>query len=62
MKISQTKASLQASESRCRELMENMSDGVAVYKAIETGQNFVFLEHNQAGARITGQEYDQVIG
>ena len=43
-------------------LLESMSDGFAVYKAIDDGQDFVFCEHNPAGARITGLSREQVIG
>ena len=52
---------LQLNEARYRELVESMTDGVAVYEAVESGQDFVFREHNRAGERITGMARNQVI-
>jgi PAS domain S-box-containing protein len=46
----------------CPDLLESMSDGVAIYEAIDDGQDFVFCEHNPAGERITGIPRDQVMG
>lgn len=53
---------LQANEARYRELVESMTDGVAVYEAVEDGRDFVFREHNRAGEKITGLARDRVIG
>lgn len=53
---------LRENEARYRQLVENMSDGVAVYEALEDGADFVFKEHNPAGERITGLKRNQVIG
>jgi two-component system cell cycle sensor histidine kinase/response regulator CckA len=43
---------LRESETRFRELFENMSSGVAIYEAIDDGEDFVFKEINPAGERI----------
>jgi PAS domain S-box-containing protein len=43
---------LKASEARFRELFDNMSSGVAVYEAVDDGQDFVFRDFNRAGERI----------
>ncbi|MCU7936548.1 MAG: PAS domain S-box protein [Candidatus Thiodiazotropha sp. (ex Dulcina madagascariensis)] len=53
---------LTASESRYRELVDKMSDGVAVYEAVEDGRDFLFREYNRAGERIGRNSRQQVIG
>jgi PAS domain S-box-containing protein len=55
-------AALQVSEGRYRDLVDNMSDGVAVYEAVEEGRDFIFREYNQAAEQIGGHTRDQVIG
>ena len=55
-------ASLRSNETRYRELVENMSDGVAVYEAVGEGEDFIIKEYNRAGERIGGVPRDQVIG
>jgi PAS domain S-box-containing protein len=57
-----SETALLESEMRYRELVDNMSDGVAVYEAIEDGNDFVFREYNQAGESITGVQREQIIG
>jgi len=46
----------------CPDLLESMSDGVAVYEAIDNGQDFLFCEHNPAAEKITGIPREQIIG
>ncbi|MCX6690725.1 MAG: cache domain-containing protein, partial [Methanoregula sp.] len=41
------------SETRFRELFDNMSSGVAIYKAINDGEDFVISDLNEAGQKIT---------
>jgi PAS domain S-box-containing protein len=53
---------LKESEVSHRELFENMSSGVAVYKAINEGQDFVFKDFNKAGEGIDKMERRDVIG
>ncbi|MEW5913421.1 MAG: PAS domain S-box protein [Thermodesulfobacteriota bacterium] len=53
---------LQQSETRYRELFNNMSAGVAVYEAVDNGADFVFKEMNWAGERITQLPKEQVLG
>lgn len=55
-------SALAASEARYRELVENMSDGVAVYEAMDEGRDFVFRDYNRAAERIGLLPRDQVIG
>jgi len=53
---------LSAKEMRYRELVNNMSAGVAVYETVDDGRDFVFRDHNAAGERIVGLTREQVIG
>ncbi|MCP5112120.1 MAG: PAS domain S-box protein, partial [bacterium] len=57
-----TEQALRQSETRFRQLFENMSDGVAVYEAVRDGEDFVFEDYNRAGERIGGISREQVIG
>ncbi|MEJ2299851.1 MAG: PAS domain S-box protein, partial [Woeseiaceae bacterium] len=53
---------LASKEARYRELVENMSGGVAVYRAVDAGQDFVLRELNPAGERIVNQRREKLIG
>ncbi|MEW8540390.1 MAG: PAS domain S-box protein [Candidatus Thiodiazotropha endolucinida] len=53
---------LAASEARYRELVDNMSDGVAVYEAVDDGNDFIFREYNKSGERIGRNSRADVIG
>lgn len=53
---------LQESETRYRELFDNMSSGVAVYKPVENGSNFVFKNLNRAGEKINKVKLKDVVG
>ncbi len=55
-------AMLRESEQRYRELCDNMSSGVAVYRAVEGGEDFVFVDFNRAGERIEKVRRDELIG
>lgn len=48
------KKELLVSESRFRELFDHMSSGVAIYEAVNDGEDFIFSDMNNAGQRITG--------
>ena len=52
---------LQASETRFRELFDNIDSGVAVYKAIDDGEDFIISDLNEAGQKIT-HVYTDFIG
>lgn len=49
-------------ETMYRELFNNMSSGVAVYKAIDNGNNFVFVDINKAGQQIDKIDKEDLIG
>jgi PAS domain S-box-containing protein len=53
---------LREKEARYRELVDNMSDGVAVYEAVDEGKDFIFREYNKAGERIGRNARSDVIG
>lgn len=53
---------LRDSEQRQRELVDRMSNGVAVYRAIDDGADFEFVDFNQAAQRIEQTPKADVIG
>ncbi|MEW6352359.1 MAG: response regulator [Thermodesulfobacteriota bacterium] len=53
---------LRNSEHRYRELFERMSSGVAVYEAVEEGEDFVFKDLNSAGEKIERIRRADIIG
>jgi PAS domain S-box-containing protein len=53
---------LRASEERYRELFDNMSSGVAVYKVLGDGEDFVFQDFNKAGESIDGDKKEDLFG
>ncbi len=57
-----TQKGLEESVRQYKALARNMSDGMALYSAVDNGMDFVFRDHNLAGERISGLTYDQVIG
>jgi PAS domain S-box-containing protein len=53
---------LETTESRLREIFDNMRAGVAVYEAVDDGRDFVFRDFNKTGASIERMNRDDVIG
>ena len=53
---------IQESENRYRQIMENTKNGVAVFRAVDDGQNFVFMELNKSGEQINKIKKEDVIG
>ena len=49
-------------QDRLQELVEHLSIGVAVYRAVDNGDDFVFVDFNRAAERITLISRDKVIG
>ncbi len=58
----QAEQSVKQSEKRFRELFNNMSSGVAVYEAVDNGQDFVFKDFNKAGQKIDKIRKKDVLG
>jgi PAS domain S-box-containing protein len=54
--------SLHESEMRLNELFENMSSGVAIYRASTDGQDFVFSGFNRAAERLDSSRRADLIG
>lgn len=57
-----TEQRLRFSEGRYRALVDNMSDGVAVFRAVENGVDFRFVEFNSVGAQLGKVDKASVIG
>ncbi|MBW2465984.1 MAG: PAS domain S-box protein, partial [Deltaproteobacteria bacterium] len=53
---------LEKSEARYRELFNNMSSGVAVFEAKKKGDEFIFIDFNQAAERIENLKKENVLG
>ena len=53
---------LREGKERFENLFENMSNGVAVYEAVDDGNDFVFRDLNKAGERIERVKREDVIG
>ena len=54
--------SLKESETRFRELFNNMSSGVAVYEAVDDGSDFIIRDFNTAGQRIDKTSREDAVG
>ncbi|MFP4527184.1 MAG: PAS domain S-box protein [Candidatus Kapaibacterium sp.] len=61
-KLKNTIDAYKESETRFRQLFNNMSNGVAVYRAIEDGRDFVFVDFNKAAEEIENIRKNEVIG
>ncbi|MDP8213440.1 MAG: PAS domain-containing protein [Candidatus Zapsychrus exili] len=44
-----------------KDLFDNMSDGVAIYEAVDDGNDFIFRNINRAGERISKVSKDEII-
>ncbi len=53
---------LRASETRYRELFDNISSGVAIYEIKDGGKDFILKDFNKAGERIDGVLKEDIIG
>ncbi|KKM98825.1 hypothetical protein LCGC14_1154030 [marine sediment metagenome] len=54
--------SIFGSENLFKELFYNMSSGVAIYEALNNGEDFIFKEFNTAGEKINNLKRDDIIG
>jgi PAS domain S-box-containing protein len=62
IKGEQAEQKLKESETRFRELFNNMSSGVAIYEAVDDGSDFVFRDFNAAGQRIDKTRREDTVG
>jgi len=53
---------LRESEDNFKNLFENMSSGVAIYKAVDNGKDFIFTNFNKASEKIENIKREDVIG
>ena len=60
-RLKNTELQLKHSEQRYRELLDNMSSGVAVYQPVDDGTDFVFVDFNAAGERIDKIQKENVM-
>ena len=52
---------LKENEARFRELFENMYDGVAIYRVENDGEDFIFVDMNKSGERISAVNKEAII-
>ncbi len=53
---------LQKSEERYKYIFKKSKPGVAVYKTVDEGKDFVFVDYNEAAEKIEGQKREDLIG
>ncbi len=53
---------LRENENRFKELFENMKSGVAIYQAIDGGEDFIFVDFNRGGEEIEKIKREDIIG
>lgn len=58
----QAEARLRLSETRFRELFDNMANGVVVFEAYDNGRNFVFKDCNKATEHLNNIRKEDLIG
>ena len=58
----ESQKALYESEERFRELFGHMSSGVAVYNAVNNGEDFIFKDFNMAGEKIDNISKESLIG
>lgn len=56
------KEALIISEARYKGIIENTNNGVAVYKAVNDGKDFIFIEFNKACEKIEKIKREEVLG
>ncbi len=62
MRLSVSRMALQQSTESFQKLFENMADGIAIYRAVDEGRNFVFVNLNKAGEKISHVKREDIIG
>jgi len=60
--IERTEEQLEAEKARYKGLFDNISSGVAVYRALENGEDFILIDFNKAGERIDEVKREDIIG
>ena len=57
-----TEKALQESEARYRGIFEYTMNGVAVYRALDDGRDFIFVDFNRSGEKIDNIKKNEIIG
>ncbi len=60
--LEREKEKLKESEEKFRELFDNMANGVAVYDAIDGGNDFVFKDMNKSGQKVSKVDITKIKG
>ena len=60
--IKKTEQALKESEKKYKELFNNIRSGVAIYEAINNGEDFIFKDFNKAGEKIDNIKKKELIG
>jgi PAS domain S-box-containing protein len=55
-------AALRESEERFRHLFDNMAEGVAIYEAIDEGDDFIFIDINRTGQMLSAISRNDTVG
>jgi PAS domain S-box-containing protein len=55
-------ADLRESQERFQQLFDNMADGVAIYRAVDDGNDFIFVDINKHGQEHSKVDRDSVVG
>ena len=62
MALRESQEQVKLSDARFRQMFENMSSGVAVYRAVDDGDDFVFVDINRAVEKIENVRREDLIG
>ncbi|MDD5561652.1 MAG: PAS domain S-box protein [Candidatus Omnitrophica bacterium] len=62
IRLAVSKIALQHSEESFQHLFENIADGVAIFKAVDEGENFVFVNLNKMGEKISQVKREDIVG
>ncbi|MBT4512929.1 MAG: PAS domain S-box protein [Chloroflexi bacterium] len=60
--LKQIERALRRNEELYRELFENINSGVAIYKAVDDGNDFVFLDFNAGAEKMEGVGRSELLG
>ncbi|HPQ54666.1 MAG TPA: PAS domain S-box protein [Spirochaetota bacterium] len=55
-------ADVRENQERFQQLFDNMADGVAIYRAVDDGNDFIFVDINKRGQELSSVERDSVVG
>ncbi|MDP2142635.1 MAG: PAS domain S-box protein [Gallionella sp.] len=62
MALRESQEQVKLSDARFRQMFENMSSGVAVYRAVDDGDDFIFVDINRAVEKIENVRRAELIG